>query len=179
MTTTRGNVVLTDHSRFEVLGLVSIALPGPWWWHTEDLNETGAVGAIFRCYDRDNQNELAYLLVADLSSDQSEPDISAWQEVQASDFDRFLEREIRDRMMSDGREFIRWMSSHLNRGPLGTCLLTAYVARDQGRERQYMDLRARVRDRNICVGACFDIAHAKELSAPIMSALFDARPQLS
>ena len=33
-------------------------------------------------------------------------------------FDRFLEHEIREQMMSDGREFIRWMSSHLNRGPL-------------------------------------------------------------
>jgi hypothetical protein len=175
MATTRGNVTLTDQARFEVLGLVSIALPSPWWWHTEDLNETGVVGAIFRCFEEGNESELAYLLIADLSSDQSEPDVSTWLEMQASNFDRLLERQILDQMMSDGREFIRWMSSHLSRGPLGKCLTTAYVGKDQGRERQYIDVRTRVRDRNICMGACFDVARAKELSAPIMSALFDAR----
>ena len=63
MTATRGNVTLTDGSRFEVLGLVTVALPGPWWWHTEDLNETGAVGAVFRCY-RGRQSERARLFAS-------------------------------------------------------------------------------------------------------------------
>jgi hypothetical protein len=76
MAKTRGNVVRTDKSRFEVLGLVSIALPGPWWWHTEDMNDPGAVGAIFRCYEQGNEQEIGYLLVADVSQDPTESDIS-------------------------------------------------------------------------------------------------------
>ena len=71
MTTTRDNATFTDELRFEVLGLVSIALPGPWWWHTEDMNDLGAVGAIFRCYEKGNENELGYLLVADLQLSQT------------------------------------------------------------------------------------------------------------
>lgn len=69
MTTTRGNVTMTDEPRFEVLNLVSIQLPGPWWWQTQDMNDAGAVGAIFRCYEQGNENELGYLLVADVSQD--------------------------------------------------------------------------------------------------------------
>jgi hypothetical protein len=44
---TRGNVTRTEAGRYEVLGLVSIAVFGSWWWHTEDMNDSTARGAIF------------------------------------------------------------------------------------------------------------------------------------
>ena len=36
-----------EAGRYEVLGLVSIAVFGSWWWHTEDMNDSTARGAIF------------------------------------------------------------------------------------------------------------------------------------
>jgi hypothetical protein len=176
MTTTRGNATLTDESRFEVLGLVSIALPGPWWWLTEDMNNPGAVGAIFRCYEKGNENELGYLLVADLSQDKTEPDISTYEDSGIAELDRFLESEIRGLMALDGRKMIRWMSSDLNRRSFGKALVTAYVARDQGRDRQYIDVRIRVHQRNVVVAGCFDVNRADELAKPIFYALNDAVP---
>jgi hypothetical protein len=167
MATVYGNVILTDSSRFEVLGLVSIAPPGPWWWHTSDLNDAGAVGAIFRCYEENNVEELAYLLVADVCGDPEEPDISAYQEQDIREFDRFVERQIRILMARDGREMVRWMSSQLNERSSGKCLVTAYIANDQGRERQYIDLRTRVGQRNVIIAGCFDVN---------FFALNDARP---
>jgi hypothetical protein len=176
MTTTRDKTTLTDELRFEVLGLVSIGLPGPWWWHTEDINDPGAVGAIFRCYEKGNEAELGYLLVADVSQDSDEPDISMYEDSRILKLDSFLESGIRGVMAHDGREMIRWMSSQLNHGPFGRALVTAYIARDQGRERQYMDIRFRTRQRNIVVAGCFDVNRADNLAKPIFSAMNGARP---
>jgi hypothetical protein len=67
---------MTNEPRFEVLDLVSIALLGPWWWHTEDMSEAGAVGAVFRCYQQGDENELGYLLVADVRPILGEESIS-------------------------------------------------------------------------------------------------------
>lgn len=170
------NATLTTDSRFVVLGLVSIALPGPWWWHTADLNDAGAVGAIFRCYEKNNDKELAYLLVADVSGDPQEPDINAFAEKDIGKLDRFLEREIQALMARDGRQMVRWMSSHLNERLSGKCLVTAYTANDQGKERQYIDVRTRVGQRNVVIAGCFDVSRADELAKPIFFALNDARP---
>jgi len=176
MTTARGNATLTDESRFEVLGLVSIALPGPWWWHTEDMNDPGAVGAIFRCYEEGNEAELGYLFVADVSQDPSEPNISTYEDSSIPELDRFLESEIRNLMAQDGREMIRWMSSQLNRRSSGKALVTAYIAHDQGRDRQYIDVRIRTRQRNVVIAGCFDVVRADQLATPIFYALNDATP---
>jgi len=175
MTTTRGNATLTDEARFEVLGLVSIALPEPWWWQTEDMNEPAAIGAIFRCYEKGNEAELGYLLVADVSRDPSEPDISMHEDNGIPELDHFLESEVRSLMAHDGREMIRWMSSHLNRQPNGKALVTAYVARDQGRDRQYIDVRIRARQRNIVIAGCFDVNRSDQLAKPIFDALNEAK----
>jgi hypothetical protein len=176
MATVRGNVILTDSSRFEVLGLVSISLPGPWWWHTSDLNDAGAVGAIFRCYEENKDNEVAYLLVADVSGVPQEPEISACQEQDIRELDRFLEREIRNLMARDGRQMVRWMSSHLNERSSGKYLVTAYIANDQGKQRQYIDVRTRIGQRNVVIAGCFDVSRADELARPIFLALNDVRP---
>jgi hypothetical protein len=39
---TRGNVTMIGQGHFDVLGLVSIAVPGPWWWHRELARSTVA-----------------------------------------------------------------------------------------------------------------------------------------
>ena len=172
---TRGNVTCTGASTYEVLGLVSITLPGSWWWHTADLNDPGAVGAIFRCYEKDNQHELGYLLVIDVSGDPDEPNISTREEDDIPELDRFFEREIRKLMVRDGREMVRWMKSQLNRRSQGKSLVTAYIAKDRSRERQYIDFRTRIGQRNVIIGGCFDVGRANDLAKPIYSALSDAR----
>jgi hypothetical protein len=155
---------------------VSIALPGPWWWQTEDMNDPGAKGAIFRCFEQGNEQEIGYLLVADVSQDSDEPDISMYEDSRIPELDRFLESEIRSLMAHDGREMIRWMSSHLNRRAFGKAIVTAYIARDQGRDREYIDSRIRARQRNVIIAGCFNLNRADQLAKPIFYALNDAMP---
>ena len=140
------------------------------------MNDPGAVGAIFRCYEQGNENELGYLLVADVSQDPNEPDISLYEASGIPELDRFLQSEIRSLMAQDGREMIRWMSSHLNHRSSGKALVTAYTARDQGRDRQYIDVRIRARQRNVVIAGCFDVNRADQLAKPIFYALNDAVP---
>jgi hypothetical protein len=111
-----------------------------------------------------------------VSQDPDEPDISTFEDAGIRELDRFLESEIRSLMARDGREMIRWMSTHLNHRSFGKALVTAYIARDQGRERQYIDVRLRVRDRNVVVGGCFDVSRAEDIAKPIFFALNDVLP---
>ena len=185
------NAKLGWDGRIEVLDLVSIALPGPWSWYAEDMNDPGAKGTIFRCYDNQRESteregevtrELAHILAADLSDDPDEPDVTLFAPEAVTDFDRFLEAEVRKQMARDGREMVKWMSSHLNETPNLKGLVTAYIARDQGKERQYIDLRTTVRGKRVVVEGCFDVERASERAAPIFSTLQDVelvQPPLS
>ena len=173
------NFRLTKEGRFEVLGLISIALPGPWWWHTEDLNDPKARGAIFRCHMEGQNLDVGYLLVADVSADPQEPNIAPVNQLDVDQLDRVMEQEVRREIVSDGREMIKWMSSHLNETSAGKALVTAYIARDQGKDRQHIDTRIPVRGRKVILAACFDVDRASELASPIYAAmkgaiLFDA-----
>jgi len=176
MATERGNAILTDASRFEVLGLISIALPGPWWWHHEDVNGPNAVGAVFYCFGQDREHDLGYLAVFDATLDPEEPDISNCDQSNVSSIDRYLEQGVRRVMETDGRQFKRWMQSHLNHRTTGKALVSAYVGEDRGRDRQYIDARMRIGQRNVIVAGCFDVSRADELAAPIWLAMSDAAP---
>jgi hypothetical protein len=176
--TSPANLVRGDDGVFEVVDLIKIRLPGPWWWHAEDLDDPdGARGAVFRCYEEGyiasdgNLQELAYLLAADVSRDPSEPDISRFEQTDVPEFDRVLHDAILRATSRSGREMTKWMSPHLSETSLGKGLMSGYIARDQGRERQYFDLRLRIRQSNALIGACFDIARKDDLAAPIWQAV--------
>jgi hypothetical protein len=64
-------------------------------------------GAIFRCYEEGNHRELAYLLIGDVSNDPDKPDVATLAQEGVRDFDKFLEREIRQMMARDGRRMIK------------------------------------------------------------------------
>ena len=174
---TRGNCTMTADGRFEVLGLVSVVLPGPWWWYTEDLNEAQTM---FRCYDADcinddgNHEELGNLYVADGSNDPDEPDISRFEPEDVEEFDRFLEQGIRRLMAGDGRTMLKWMSSHLSETFQGKGLVSAYIGWDQGRERQYMDIRIPIAGRKVIVGCCFDVQRKDDVGRAVYWAVQEA-----
>ena len=52
------------------------------------------------------KNFIGYLLVADVSQNPDEPDISTCEDAIIPELDRFLESEARSLMASDGREMV-------------------------------------------------------------------------
>jgi hypothetical protein len=161
-------------NRMEVLGLVSIQLPGPWWWRGEDIeNNEEAKGIVFRAYGEEQEEELdiAYILVADVTGDPEELNISSLDEDSAKDYDLHLYEDIKQNLPNEGMELIKWMSSQLNETEDLKILVTAYIVNDQGKERQNIALRMRVRESNLVIMGCFDIAMKDQLAAPIFDAM--------
>ena len=165
------NVVMREPGLYYVLGLVRIQTFGPYIWATEDLDGSGANGAIFRCYEDGNEQELAYLLAADVTGDPSEPEIEALRREDVEAVDRYLEEGIRRALPNAGRKMIRWMSSSFHETELGNRLMSPYIAEDQGRQRQYIDYRMLVSGRKWVVSGCFDVARASDFARPILDAV--------
>ena len=160
-------------NRMEVLGLVSIQLPGPWWWNGEDIEDVKAKGAIFRAYAEGQEEgmDIAHLLVADVTGDSEELNISSLDEDSAKVYDLHLHEEIKQSLPDEGMQLIKWMSSQLNETEDLKILVTAYIVNDQGKERQNIAFRMRVRESNLVIMGCFDIVMKEQLAAPIFDAM--------
>ncbi len=174
MNSKRENSVL-NKGRMEVLGLVSLKLPPPWWWHGSDLENESGEGAIFCAYKDEEEPglDIAQIIVADVTRDPDELNISSLDENSAKDYDRFLHRDIKKNLHNDGRELIKWMSSQLIEKEKRKILFTEYIEKDQGKERQMIALRMRVREFNLVIMGCFDIAMKDELLVPINNVIGD------
>jgi hypothetical protein len=152
-----------------VLNLISVHPPflkGK-WWSCEDLLEKEGFGTIVRLYnfngERDDNQDVAYIIVADVTEDPEEPDIATFTEDDVLKYDKVLEKSL-DRIFSkDGRKMIKWMSSHLS----GKTLTTAYIEQEQNKDRQVIVLRLPHANRKMIIMGRFDIEHKNELSTPI------------
>ena len=80
---------------FRILNRVKIRLPGKWWWHTEDIEDATARGVIFRAHEGHDDLDVAYLIVVDVTSDPSEPDISLLEQGDVAAVYQVLEAAIR------------------------------------------------------------------------------------
>lgn len=165
------NVVMLQPAQYEILGMVRIAVFGPYLWMTEDLDGPGMRGAMFRCYEDGNDRELAYLLVADVSADETEPDVSTLERADIENVDRYLEDGFRQGLANAGRRLIEWIPAVFHGTDDNKRLLTAYVGDDQGQERHYVDCRLSIRGRKWVISGCFDVARKDDLAGPIYATL--------
>jgi hypothetical protein len=164
-----------DKGVFTVLKLVALRLTGPYLWHSEDINEETAQGAVFRVYDPENAKvgglDVASITVVDATNDPTESDISTLHQPDIPALDKFLHEEISKQLSADGMVMIQWMSSQLNQSDHFKGLVTAYVARDQGKERQFIALHFKAKGRKVVAIGVFDIAKKEVLAAPIFNVM--------
>ena len=124
---------------------------------------------IRRCYEKGNEHELGYLLVADLSQDPTEPDISTYEDNGIAELDRFLQSEVRN-LMARGvhpTQLRNWVKQ------LADDPQHAFPGRGQMKPEQ---LEIAQLKRNVVIAGCFDVSRAAELAKPIFYALNDAIP---
>lgn len=170
------NVEMTSRpGGFRVLGVLELELPGPWMWHTEDVNDAAATGAVFRAYGDVEERDVAYVLVADASADASEPEIDGLSVSDVPGVDILLRTALTTSHAEMGMPIVKWMSSKLSEGSLnGTStkvLLTAYIAKDNGIDRQFVVARLQICGRKFVVMGCFDVNKADHLGKSIWAAL--------
>ena len=158
-------------SRMEVLELVSIQLPSPWWWSGDDIEDMKTKGAIFRVFAKEKEFDIAYIVVADVTGNPQQLDISSLDEGSAKDYDLYLHKEAKKALSGRGMEIIEWRPSQLDETEGFKRLVTTYIVKDEGRERQNIALRIRVRQSNLVIMGCFDIEMKDQLAAPIFDAI--------
>ena len=171
------NVQLLDPStgRFLILDRIEVRLPGPLWWHAEDIEGETARGIMFRGYRESDETEKAYLIVVDVSADPTEPDISRLSQGDVGAVDAQLQREFASQSADLNLTLVRWMRSHLNETETLRMLVTAYIASDPDvGDRQFVAGRFSHGDRKMVMMVCFNVAEADELASPIFNILRQA-----
>lgn len=149
-----------------VLGTILIRTPGPWWWHSADIEEHGARGAIFRAYEEGGTHDIAYLLVVDVTEDPTEPDVTLIRPDTVGDFDEKIRVGVSAQL-----NVTKWMSSHLNTLAGQNALITAYIIQDVSGDRQIIAVRRPVANRKYLIMGCFVVTRAQELARPIFEAI--------
>lgn len=163
-----------DQGVFSVLGIIALRLVGPYCWIYKDFDEELARGADFHAYEPWDEDEdrlaVASISIADVTNDPTEPDVSELEQTDVPALDDFLQRELRRLLTADGREIIRWMSSQLNQSDGIKGLVTVYITKEQGKERQTNALRTKVKGRKIAIIGVFDTAK-KDVLAPLITSI--------
>ena len=158
---------------FDILNLLLIQLPPGLWWHSEDFETDKYFGHIFRGYfESELPEEKAYVMIADVTNDEDEPDISNISKETIAAVDQNLRINIKKTLPSLGLGFVRWMNSELNYLYERNILVTAYIIDDpEVGHRQRICSRLNAKDRKIAIEVCFNISDAKTLAGPIFKAM--------
>lgn len=175
MTIQNSDLIDPEQSVYSVLGLVAFRLTGPYWWHCKDIDDEMAKGSVFRAYEPEDAErgglDVASITVVDVTNDTTEPDVSALAQSDIPPLDDVLQEGIQAQLVVRGMELIRWMSSYLNQVGNLKGLVTAYIVKDHGKERQYFALRIKIKGRKVVAVGVFDIAKKDVLAVPIFNIL--------
>lgn len=170
-------LVDSDKGIFEVLGTVLVRISSPYWTQSLDVNEEECRGTIFRFVDTESDEDraIASIKIADVSRDTSEPNVSLLSEGDVAALDKKMQGFIEAGLSTKGMRLVRWMSSKLNKTDHLSGLVTPFIVEDDGRQRQFIELRFSVDSKKMVVQGTFDIDRSKELAAPIFGTIQNIR----
>ena len=172
---TSENFELVDYEShtFLVLGMVRVCLPLLWPWYCEDMNDPNARGAIFRTWGSDEPtgDEIANIIVADATGDPTEPDVSIITGADIAKTDNYLESETAKALAEQEMKLTKWMGSEQKQCGNNNCLISRYIASDQGQSKCIIAYRQTIKDRKIVALGCFNVDLKEILEEPILSAL--------
>lgn len=174
----REKVSLTDPDRgvFTILEQLRIRLSGPYWWKGEHIDEEGAVGVDFRAYPQDvKEDEMfpqASILIADVTTDPTEPNISGIRELEIMRIDDYLREEL---SKQDQLPLVAWEGTEVKTIDGEEGLLSTYRVEDEGIERRMKAFRVNSRGRKWAVIASYDSKREGELDEPLTQTVLHMR----
>ena len=107
----------------------------------------------------------------DVTGDPEELNVLSLDEDSAKSYDQYLYRRLKKTLPDGGMELIEWLSSQLYETDNFKGFLTIYIVKDQGKMRLNVVHRIRVRESNLVIAGCFDIAMDDQLTDPIFDAI--------
>lgn len=166
---------------FQVLGFLTVDVSSPFFTLVEEVEDRTARGVTFsfmKDVDSDSARVPADFTVIDVTRDADEPDISKMTKDGISEFDAYL-YEASERELSDSDyKIIEWIGTEQHIVAGETVLMTGYIARVAGCDRQYVAVRRRISGRNICIIGTFDVRRTDDFMHPIMEMLGRVRAMI-
>ncbi len=174
------NAILLDaeEALYRVLGFLDAEVGFPYLTHCCDLEADTVEGVTFTFIDdRDYPvTSIGDFTIADVSDDPSEPEISSLTQEDVGLIDKQLREATNAGLQSEGYELLRWMNSYLNIVDGEPCLMTAYVAKVEGEERQFITARHKIAGRNIALMGSFLVRLTDEMLPRILESMGRVRP---
>lgn len=160
--------------------LFSVPLNDQLAWLIEELDDPACRGAIARAFDRVNSDiELGYVLVADITGDPDEKDISFLDEEGDRQFHQQMLKLLVEGCEKDGRTFVKLFGSirrSIKIWPFDH-IVTSYTLLDPlVGKRLYMDARVRCDSRNITISVCINDDAGEEAGSAIINSWLNSQP---
>lgn len=158
---------------FRFLDAIDIAVPSTLLlWHGEDIDAPGVTAACMHGYADRNSLEVAYILVADVSGDDTEPKISRMTEEQRFTLDEQLEAGTRNFCADNEIGFVKWTGSQLNFRHDTNILLSGYIVDlDGAGQQQRITARFTKNNRKWFIETAFAVALSNRLAKQMFLAL--------
>ena len=158
---------------FRFLKAIDMAIPRELiMWHGEDVNAPGVVAAIMRGYAESSDFELAYILVGDVTEDETEPTISNKTELQRCAIDEKIQYGTRQFCHENNIGFVSWTGSQLNYLYDTHLLVSGYIVEMHGvGQQQRLTARFSKNGRKYFIETAFAVAFADHLAKPMFLAL--------
>ena len=159
---------------FQVLGFLTVDVSSPYFTLVEEVQDQSAQGVIFGFMadaDRDLEHIPADFTVIDVTADDDEPDVTKMSDDDVDEFDVFVRRGIELELENDSHEIIRWIGTEKHIIAQEVVMMTGYVVRIEGCDRQYVIVRRRMACRNICIIGTFDVRRTDDFMKLIMEML--------
>lgn len=144
----------SQNAVFRVLGALECQLTGNFLWVSEEIDEDGASGVVFRAYDEVEDADpeyVGYVLFADVTGDPDEPDTTCLSADNLAEVDELMSQEIAKQF-----NVLEWTDPQLNIGAQGTkMLMNAYKVLDEDVVYQKVSHRITLSARKWVMIICF------------------------
>ncbi|MFZ4858174.1 MAG: hypothetical protein ACOYL3_17435 [Desulfuromonadaceae bacterium] len=164
----------SEWKRISILGLLRIKIPEQGVWFFRDFDEPLTKG--FGCgagrdHNDPDSDEVLGIVVADVSDDPTEPDVSGVITDYVSALDEHLRLETFKELREQDTPLVEWQASKLVRTRVGNCLETRYVWFDRGGNRTTIIRRFSLNGRKFAAMGYYVTDLKDFLEHNIMSAL--------
>lgn len=166
MSIKRSQLIDADQSVFSVLDVVTVQLFSGYHWQGEDFSDPTAEGSTFYAFEDPPTKAVAWITIADVTRDESEPDISSLEESEILAIDASLRAAVEAQM-----QVVNWMHSKLNVSDTTKALVTPYIIESDGTRWQYIGLRTSHRQKKYIVMGTFDVGRSDPLAQLVFHAM--------
>ena len=167
------DLIDADDGLYKVLDALTLQVNSGWQWTAEDIDQKHAKGVVLKTWGNNEPDDrnMAYVLAVDITEDPSEPEINVLTVTDLRQVDDDLQQKVIKSLQDSGNELTQWIQSEFNEINGIRCLVTAYIANEQGVPREYVTLRLSADDKKYFIQGGYGSEYSMQYSDHVLYAL--------